>query len=40
LEKNNNFSHTHKRWRLSGEVKKIKTPILEGGYKAKNLEHD
>lgn len=36
LEKNNNFSNTHRCWRLSGEVKKIKTPIFEGGYKAKN----
>jgi hypothetical protein len=40
LEKNNNFSNTHRRWRLSREVKKIKTPILKGGYKAKNLEDD
>jgi hypothetical protein len=34
------ISHTHRCWRLSREVKKIKTPILEGGYKAKNLEDD
>jgi hypothetical protein len=38
LEKNNNFNHPHKCWRLSREAKEIETPILEGGYKSKKLE--
>jgi hypothetical protein len=38
LEKNNNFSHPHKCWRLLGEVKEIETPFLEDGYKASFLE--
>ncbi len=35
FEKNNNFSHPHIRWRLSGKAKEIETLILEGGYKSK-----